>query len=388
MEKGKISMEKASFSIPRTLSWATLLETIQNNKSRMKHYHFTIRKSKGIAYILLFVVFSLLPLLSTAQQSIRDFNKSTLDAQPYPCLYADTVRPKTATLLFVGDLMQHGPQIKQALQPDGSYRYDECFEQVKPYIESADLAIGNLEVTLGGEPYQGYPCFSAPDDYLWAIKETGFDVLTTSNNHCLDRGKKGLERTLLMTDSLGFHTLGTYRDDEERSQRYPLVLTVNGIRVAFLTYTYGMNGFEVSEPNVVNVIDKTVMEEDIRAAKAMHPDVIIAIMLWGTEYRLEPDSYQRHYAEWLLENGVDHIIGGHPHVIEPTEWVKEEGRIDPHLVVYSQGNFISNMSLPNTFDGTMITLSIQKVGLVTRISNYDCKVVRTIRPNYKLTIVK
>lgn len=329
----------------------------------------------------------LLPTPLAAQLTLADIHAPAPELQPAPVIFADTARPTTATILFVGDLMQHGPQIKQALQPDGTYRYDHCFEQVKPHIEAADLAVGNLEVTLAGEPYRGYPCFSAPDDYLRAIKETGFDILTTANNHCLDRGRQGLERTLMMTDSLELLTLGTYRDSEERNRRYPLLVSANGIRIALLTYTYGLNGFQVSEPNVVNLIDEEQMERDIQAARAMHPDLLIAIMHWGTEYKLEPDSYQRHYADWLLSHGVDHIIGGHPHVIEPTEWVTKEGSIDPHMVVYSQGNFISNMSAPNTFDGTMITLTLHKAGHVTRIARYDCKTVRTHRPDYRLTII-
>ena len=225
-----------------------------------------------------------------------------------------------ATLLFVGDLMQHSPQFKRAQQADGSFNYDICFGDVKPFIEAADIAIGNLEVTLGGPPYTGYPCFSAPDDWLWAIKKTGFDVLTTSNNHCLDRGRRGLERTLMMTDSAGFQTLGTYRNAEERQKRYPLLVEKNGIRFAFLTYTYDMNGFEVEEPNVVNVIDTILMKKDILVARSMRPDMIIAIMHWGTEYKLLPDNDQQSCAQWLLEQGVDHIIGGHPHVIQPTEY--------------------------------------------------------------------
>lgn len=291
------------------------------------------------------------------------------------------------SLLFVGDLMQHGPQIKRALQPDGTYCYDKCFEEVKPYIEAADFAIGNFEVTLGGEPYTGYPCFSAPDDWLRAIKATGFDILTTSNNHCLDRGQRGLERTLMMTDSLHVTTLGTYRNAEERSQRYPLVVEKDGIRLVFLTYTYGMNGFEVQQPNIVNAIDTVVMKKDIIKARSLKPDVLIAIMHWGTEYRLEPDSYQQFYARWLLKQGVDHIIGGHPHVIEPTEYMPRTEVPDSSLVVWSQGNFISNMSVPHSFDGTMITLRFSKTGHITRLTDYDCKVVRTTRPDYKLTII-
>lgn len=292
-----------------------------------------------------------------------------------------------ATLLFVGDLMQHSPQFMHARQPDGTFNYNVCFEEVKPYIEAADIAIGNLEVTLGGPPYTGYPCFSAPDDWLWAIKKTGFDVLTTSNNHCLDRGKRGLERTLTMTDSAGILTLGTYRNAEERHQRYPLLVEQNGIRFAFITYTYDMNGFEVEAPNVVNVIDTTQMKRDILVARTMHPDVIIAIMHWGTEYKLLPDSYQRFHGQWLLEHGVDHIIGGHPHVIQPTEYVPYADKPDYHLVVWSQGNFISNMSAPHTTEGTMITLTFRKTGLITRLTEYDCKTVQTTRPDYRLKII-
>lgn len=105
------------------------------------------------------------------------------------------------SLLFVGDLMQHQAQIDAARQGDG-YNYNDCFRHVKKEISEADMAIGNLEVTLGGKPYRGYPVFSAPDEYLYAIKEAGFDVLLTANNHCLDKGKLGLERTILMLDSL------------------------------------------------------------------------------------------------------------------------------------------------------------------------------------------
>lgn len=321
--------------------------------------------------------------LSVGIQALKSFWFSFLFLLPSsPCHGESEV-----TLLFVGDLMQHSPQFMRARQPDGSFNYDVCFEEVKPYIEAADFAIGNLEVTLGGPPYTGYPCFSAPDDWLRAIKATGFDILTTSNNHCLDRGRRGLERTLLMTDSLHLLTLGTYRNDSERQQRYPLVVEKSGIRFVFLTYTYDMNGFEVEAPNVVNVIDTLMMKRDILVARSLRPDVLIAIMHWGTEYKLRPDSDQRFYAKWLLDQGVDHIIGGHPHVIQPTDHFPCSDRPDYHIVVWSQGNFTSNMSAPHTTEGTMITLTFRKIGFVTRLTEYDCKVVQTTRPDYRLKII-
>ena len=134
------------------------------------------------------------------------------------------------SLLFVGDLMQHQAQIDAARQGNG-YNYNDCFRHVKKEISEADMAIGNLEVTLGGKPYRGYPAFSAPDEYLHAIKEAGFDVLLTANNHCLDKGKLGLERTILMLDSLKIHHAGTYRNPEERHKNYPLLIEKNGFSI-------------------------------------------------------------------------------------------------------------------------------------------------------------
>ena len=176
------------------------------------------------------------------------------------------------TLLFVGDLMQHQAQIDAARTPQGTYDYSPCFSLVKEQIAQADIAIGNLEVTLGGRPYKGYPAFSAPDEYLKAIKDAGFDILLTANNHCLDRRKQGLERTLLMLDSLNIPHAGTYRDSAERRSSYPLIIEKKGFRIALLNYTYGTNGIPTTTPNIVNRIDKTVMQNDIRRAKTYHPD--------------------------------------------------------------------------------------------------------------------
>lgn len=265
------------------------------------------------------------------------------------------------TLLFVGDLMQHQTQIDAARTPEGGYDYSPCFSLVKEQISRADLAIGNLEVTLAGEPYRGYPAFSAPDEYLQAIKDAGFDILVTANNHCLDRGKKGLERTILMLDSLHIPYTGTYRNPSERKQRYPLFIHKNGFRIALLNYTYGTNGIKVSPPNVVNYIDKDIILQDIRSARARRPDAIIACMHWGEEYQSLPNREQHELTEWLFQQGVTHIIGSHPHVIQPMELRTDGTR--QHVVVYSLGNFISNMSNLNTDGGLIFTLQLEKFPL-------------------------
>ena len=161
--------------------------------------------------------------------------------------------PSTASLYFAGDAMQHIAQIESALQTDDTYSYKECFTYVKEQVSVANLAICNLEVTLGGKPYRGYPQFSAPDEFAAALKETGFDILLTANNHCLDRRNKGLIRTLDVLDSLGIAHVGTYRNQAERDSLYPYLATVNNITFAILNYTYGTNGIPVNPPCIVKI---------------------------------------------------------------------------------------------------------------------------------------
>lgn len=283
------------------------------------------------------------------------------------------------SLLFVGDLMQHQAQIDAAKQGNG-YNYDDCFRHVKKEISKADIAVGNLEVTLGGRPYSGYPAFSAPDEYLYAVKDAGFDVLLTANNHCLDRRKKGLERTILMLDSLRLPHAGTYVNKDEREKNYPLLVEKNGFRIVFLNYTYGTNGIEVTAPNVVNYIDKEQIKKDVFTARRMLPDAIIACMHWGIEYRSLPERSERELADWLIQQGVDHVIGSHPHVLQPMEIQKDARTPTRHVIVYSLGNFISNMSKENTDGGAMVKLELQRIFRVTRLADCKYALIWTSRP--------
>ncbi|WP_368212889.1 CapA family protein, partial [Bacteroides caccae] len=180
----------------------------------------------------LFLMILFLSLSCTSRSQARRDSINTLSdtlSTPDSIMSADTLR-----LLFVGDLMQHQGQINAARTATGTYDYSACFEYVKEEIGSVDLAIANLEVTLGGKPYKGYPAFSAPDEFLTAIHDTGFNVLVTANNHSLDRGRSGLERTILLIDSLNIPHAGTYTNAEEREKKYPLLLEKNGFRIALL----------------------------------------------------------------------------------------------------------------------------------------------------------
>ena len=290
------------------------------------------------------------------------------------------------TLLFVGDLMQHQAQIDAARTPQGTYDYTPCFSLVGPQIQAAGIARGHLEVTLGGRPYTGYPAFSAPDEYLHAIRDAGFDVLLTANNHCLDRGQKGLERTLHLLDSLQIPSAGTYRDSTDRHHRYPLLLQKKGFRIALLNYTYGTNGLRAKAPNLVNYLDRRQMLKDIHTARAWQPDVLIACLHWGNEYQQLPSREQQELADWLFAQGVDHIIGSHPHVVQPMEVRTDSLSGDRHLLVYSLGNYFSNMSARHTDGGAVVSLTLEKSPSATparphtRLAECSYSLVWTGRP--------
>ena len=281
--------------------------------------------------------------------------------------------------------MQHQAQIDAARRTDGSYDYSHCFSLVKEHISRADLAIGNFEVTLGGTPYHGYPKFSAPDEYLYAIKDAGFDILATANNHSLDRRRYGLERTLTLIDSAGLVSVGTYHDADDRSRRYPLIVEKNGLRIAFLCATYGTNGIAETPPNIVNKLNRKELAEDIHAARSMKADVIIAIVHWGNEYEQQPSNEQRDLAHWLITQGVDHIIGSHPHVIQPIELIPYSEYPSNHAIIYSLGNYVSNMSITHGTVGLAVTLTIERIGPATRLKDLNYHFVWTERASLSST---
>ncbi|WP_071144920.1 CapA family protein [Bacteroides ihuae] len=316
--------------------------------------------------------FPLLILLLSFSCSSASQEKASISTE------SDSIVPQKITLLFAGDLMQHQGQIDAARTASG-YDYTTCFKFVKEEISKADVAIGNLEVTLGGKPYKGYPQFSAPDEYLSAIKNAGFDILLTANNHCLDRRKVGLERTISMLNSLHIPHAGTYINQETRELRYPLLIEVKGFRIVILNYTYGTNGITVSSPNVVNYIDKNIMSNDIKAAQALNPDAIIACMHWGEEYKRLPNKEQISLTNWLLSQGVTHIIGSHPHVVQPMELRTDSVSGNKHAIVYSLGNFISHMSAPNTDGGLLFKLELTKDS-TTYVSHCGYSLVWVARP--------
>ncbi len=247
---------------------------------------------------------------------------------------------KEVSLLFVGDVMQHGPQIKGAYNAKTDrYEYEHTWQFIQPVIQEADIAIANLEVTHAGKPYTGYPQFSAPDDLSAALKNVGFDVILTANNHSCDGGAKGVKRTLDVLDSLKLPHTGTFRSKEEREKTYPLIVEKNAIKIAVLNYTYGTNGLFVKEPLIINYIDSAVMKKDFEKAR-QQADYIICTMHWGDEYKSLPNAYQKKWEQFCYDQGADMVVGSHPHVIQPVERKTING--EEKLTAYSLGNFVSN----------------------------------------------
>ncbi len=273
--------------------------------------------------------------------------------------FSSAFAQEQASMVFVGDVMQHDGQIQAAYNASNkSYEYEDGFKFVKPLINEYDLRIANLEVTLAGQPYKGYPQFSAPDELAATLVATGFNVILTSNNHSADRGEKGIIRTLDQLDALGVKHTGTFRNQEERDANYPLMITQNEIKIALLNYTYGTNGIEVKGPVIVNYIDSNVIRADVEKAKALGAEYIVCNMHWGTEYKPLPNAYQKTYEQFCYRIGVDMVIGGHPHVVQPIE--KKDIKGKEKLTVWSLGNFVSNMQVRYTRGGVMVGTTIEK----------------------------
>lgn len=297
-----------------------------------------------------------------------------------------TAKADKITFLFAGDIMGHDEQIWSAEnRVTHTFNYDTVFRYISPVVGKVDIAIANLEVTLAGKPYKGYPQFSSPVELAVACRNAGFDCLVTANNHSADRGKKGIISTINNLDSLGIPHTGTFLDRANRDTLSPLMISRNGISVALLNYTYGTNGIKVPEPVIVNMLDKELITADIKKARDTNSDIIILFLHWGTEYDTVPSVSQSDLATYLLSAGADLVIGSHPHVLQKMVWLKDQSSGKDGVVVYSLGNFISNQRKPKTDGGSMIEIEFTRDADSFKISNagYYLTWVYTPIENYR-----
>ena len=274
----------------------------------------------------------------------------------------------------IGDIMCHNSQYRDAYNSKtATYDFSYVFEEIKDYINSADIAIGNLETTFAGKGkgYSNYPRFNTPEQLAIDLKEFGIDVLSTANNHCMDTNYEGLVSTLKYLDEAGITHTGTNTTPEQQNEI--LIKDVNGIKMAFLAFTYGTNGIPVpiDKSFSVNLIDDKLILEQIKLAKKENPDLICVNMHWGIEYQTKQNTEQERLANLLFQNGVDIILGSHPHVLQPMEKktvTLEDGTTKDCFVMYSLGNFMSGQTKANTKNSVILNIDITKNGETGKIS--------------------
>lgn len=296
-------------------------------------------------------------------------------------------------IVMVGDVLLHDGVTKACKTKNGEYDFHVLFEHVNDDIRNADIAIVNQEVILGGSELRvtGYPSFNAPYEVGDALCDAGFDIVCHGTNHALDRSKTGIENCLDYWRNSHPETvvLGICDDEDAKDDVY--IYEENGYRIAVLNYTYGTNGIPLPAdmPYAVNLMREEKVKNDLEYAER-EADFTVVCPHWGIEYKLQPSAEQEKWAEYFTENGADLIIGTHPHVIEPIEWIESENG-NRALCYYSLGNFINWTSgkgpgVANRMLGAMadVVLLKDKSGNVV-IDDYSVKsLISHIEPGYGL----
>lgn len=334
----------------------------------MKHIKKGNKKLLLILFIILFIffIFILNKFNKNLRTNINTENNSAETTLSNKNTKQDTAEPITFTLTSLGDTLCHNTQYWDAYNSQtDEYDFSYVYEDIKNYTLSSDITIGSLETTFAGKEkgYSNYPTFNTPDSLATALKDIGVDVVSLAGNHALDYGYNGLCRTIDVFDNIGLSHLGTYKTAED--QEKILIKDVKGVKIAFINYTYGTNGIPLPSGKdfCVNLIDKDFIKKQINQAKEQNVDMIVACMHWGTEYRTTANSEQKDLANFLFENGVDVILGNHPHVLEPMEKktiTLQDGTTKDVFVVYALGNFTADQRDEITRDSAILNLTITK----------------------------
>ena len=320
-------------------------------------------------YILLILITAFVGYLNLETKPQESFEISKIEDN----ILIDVSDTKIS-MSVIGDIMCHNTQYNDAYNSKtGRYDFSYVFEDIKKYIEDTDVAIGNLETTFAGSKrgYSSYPTFNTPEAMALDLKELGIDVLSTTNNHSLDKGYSGLESTIDELNRVGINHTGTYSSKEESEKI--LMLDVKGIKIAFLAYTYGTNGIPIPKGKeyCINMIEDEKIISDLQKAKKLNPDVVVVNMHWGVEYAQTPNEEQERLAEILFRNGADIILGSHPHVLQKMEKVEVdfgEGNKKDGFIIYSLGNFISGQRKEYTRQSAILNINITKDGASEKIS--------------------
>lgn len=273
-----------------------------------------------------------------------------------------------AEITAVGDLMVHSWQLNNAyIKTADIYDFNYTFEPVRQYLQNADLTVGNLETTMAGKErgYSDYPCFNTPSEFLDAIKDAGFDLLTTANNHCMDTGEQGILNTIKELDARNIGHFGTYSSYEEYDNIF--VCEAEGIKFAFVSWTYGTNGIPIPDGKeyLVKLLTEESVKTDLHNAKKLNPDIIIAMPHMGNEYEDYPNDIFKEWVNLIIEEGADVVLASHPHVLQPMEFrnvLCDDGTYKTAFVAYSLANFISSQRTVPRDTGVILNLYFEKKG--------------------------
>jgi hypothetical protein len=282
---------------------------------------------------------------------------------------ANTGSVQTFDIVASGDLLIHAPVWQRASAlGHGRYDFRPLLARVKPIVSRAALAICHVETPMGAGAPTGYPVFNSPKELAAAIKWTGWDVCDTSSNHSIDKGQAGIKTTAAALDAAGIRHTGSFRTAAE--SRRILIVTVRGLRIAFLSYAYSTNGVPLPHPWSVNLVSTAKIVADARLARKRGANLVIANLHAGSEYVHEPSAQQRDLATYLLQRGiVDAIVGQHVHVVQPIR------RVRGRFVVYGEGNLLSNQTSAccpvESQDGLIAVLHVRATGLHARVTSVD-----------------
>ncbi len=269
----------------------------------------------------------------------------------------------TISISAVGDLMCHEEQYNSAKLRNGKYDFNPSFQFIKKYLINSDFTFGNLETVTAGKyrGYSTYPLFNTPDTYITALKNAGFDLLTTANNHSLDQGKTGILRTIEELNKNEINYTGTFKSQRDRDSIR--IFNIKGIKIAFLAYTYGTNGNLIPpyDPYLINIIKPSLIDKDIKSARRAGAEIVLVYFHSGMEYSSRPNSYQREIVKDAINAGADIIIGSHPHVVQPVQYFKtRNARLYTGIIAYSLGNFFTAQGHRFTQAGIMFNFKISK----------------------------
>jgi len=289
-------------------------------------------------------------------------------------------------LVAVGDNLIHMPIVRSSKLADGSYNFKPIYSEIENTVEKADISFLNQETILGGTELgiSGYPQFNSPHELGRDMVELGFDVINHATNHSLDKGEKGILSALKFWENYqDVKLIGIYNNQEARDNIS--IVEKNGIKLAFLAYTYSTNGIPVpsGKPYLVNIINKELIQKDIENAKTK-ADAVIVSMHWGIEYQTTPSDIQKELAKFMADAGVLVIIGHHPHVLQPAEIV-ESNSGQKTLVAYSLGNFVSSQVGMSKLIGGLLKTTITKDtnnNIIFKDSQIE-PLVTHIEPGYK-----